>query len=132
MMDALRGVPFGFVPARARRRPETLAREVPFRTDRLTTRDGRRVDERRKTCWMGEPHVGSYAYSGKTMQPTPMAPVRGASARRRVRTDGRTVRFVFNKLVRRTRGVRVSHGSGNGDDVRDGFRHRLHRRDAEV
>ena len=76
VMDALRGVPFRFRPGLARGvvDAETLAREVPFRTDRLTTRDGRRVDERRKTCWMGEPHVGSYAYSGKTMRPTPMAP----------------------------------------------------------
>lgn len=74
--EALRGVPFRFEPGLARGAidVETLAREVPFRTDRLTTRDGRRVDERRKTCWMGEPHVGSYAYSGKVMLPTPMVP----------------------------------------------------------
>lgn len=74
--EALRGVPFRFQPSLASGAidVETLAREVPFRTDQLTTRDGRRVDERRKTCWMGEPHVGSYAYSGKVMLPTPMAP----------------------------------------------------------
>lgn len=73
---ALRGVPFRFAPNLTRGLVdlETLRGEVAFRREKLTTRDGRRVDERRETCWMGEPHVGSYAYSGKIMEPVPMVP----------------------------------------------------------
>ena len=51
-----------------------LAAEVPFRAEQLVTRDGRRVDERRETCWMAEPGVGGLAYSGKVMSPTPFTP----------------------------------------------------------
>lgn len=73
---ALRGIPFRFAPNLTRGLVdlETLRGEVAFRREKLTTRDGRRVDERRETCWMGEPHVGSYAYSGKIMEPVPMVP----------------------------------------------------------
>ena len=73
---AMRGVPFRFQPylTAGLIDLETLKREVPFKREQLTTRDGRRVDERRETCWMGEEHVGSYAYSGKIMQPVPMCP----------------------------------------------------------
>jgi alkylated DNA repair dioxygenase AlkB len=73
---AMRGVPFRFQPylTTGLIDLETLKREVPFKRERLTTRDGRRVDERRETCWMGEAHVGSYAYSGKVMRPVPMCP----------------------------------------------------------
>ena len=48
--------------------------EVPFRAEQLVTRDGRRVDERRETCWMADPGVGGLAYSGKVMSPTPFTP----------------------------------------------------------
>ena len=51
-----------------------LAAEVPFRAEKLVTRDGKRVDERRETCWMAEPGVGGLAYSGKIMSPTPFTP----------------------------------------------------------
>jgi alkylated DNA repair dioxygenase AlkB len=53
---------------------DDLASEVPFRAEQLVTRDGRRVDERRETCWMAEPGVGGLAYSGKVMSPTPFTP----------------------------------------------------------
>lgn len=74
--DLLRGIPFKFEPnlTAGLIDLETLRREVTFRREKLTTRDGRQVDERRETCWMGEDGVGSYAYSGKVMQPTPMPP----------------------------------------------------------
>lgn len=74
--DLLRGIPFKFEPnlTAGLIDLETLRREVAFRREKLTTRDGRQVDERRETCWMGEDGVGSYAYSGKVMQPTPMPP----------------------------------------------------------
>lgn len=52
-----------------------LAAEVPFRAEQLVTRDGRRVDERRETCWMAEDGIGGLAYSGKIMQPTPFTPL---------------------------------------------------------
>jgi len=74
--DLLRGIPFKFEPnlTAGLIDLETLRREVAFRREKLTTRDGRQVDERRETCWMGEDGVGSYAYSGKVMQPTTMPP----------------------------------------------------------
>ena len=53
---------------------QTLVEEVPFRAEQLVTRDGRRVDERRETCWMADPGVGGLAYSGKVMKPTPFTP----------------------------------------------------------
>ena len=43
---------------------ELLRREIPFVRDKLVTRDGTKVDERRETCWMAEPGVGGLAYSG--------------------------------------------------------------------
>ena len=51
-----------------------MVEEVPFRAEQLVTRDGRRVDERRETCWMADPGVGGLAYSGKVMKPTPFTP----------------------------------------------------------
>ena len=74
--NALRGTPFRFCPKMSAGLIDLdeLRREVGFRREKLTTRDGRRVDERRETCWMGEAHVGSYAYSGKIMEPVPMVP----------------------------------------------------------
>ena len=52
----------------------SLAKEVPFKTERLVTRTGARVDERRETCWMADEGVGGLAYSGKVMRPTPFTP----------------------------------------------------------
>ena len=40
----------------------------------LVTRDGKRVDERRETCWMAEDGIGGLAYSGKVMSPAPFTP----------------------------------------------------------
>ena len=37
---------------------------VPFRSEKLQTRDGRTVTERRETCWMADPGIGGLAYSG--------------------------------------------------------------------
>ena len=51
---------------------EVLRREIPFVRDKLVTRDGKVVDERRETCWMAEAGVGGLAYSGKIMAPVPM------------------------------------------------------------
>ena len=53
---------------------EVLAKEVPFKAEKLVTRDGKRVDERRETCWMAEDGIGGLAYSGKVMSPTPFTP----------------------------------------------------------
>ena len=53
---------------------EALAAEVPFRAEKLVTRDGKRVDERRETCWMAEEGIGGLAYSGKVMSPAPFTP----------------------------------------------------------
>ena len=53
---------------------EALAKEVPFKAEKLVTRDGKRVDERRETCWMAEDGIGGLAYSGKVMSPTPFTP----------------------------------------------------------
>lgn len=53
---------------------EALAAEVPFRAEKLVTRDGKRVDERRETCWMAEDGIGGLAYSGKVMSPAPFTP----------------------------------------------------------
>ena len=51
-----------------------MAKEVPFKAEKLVTRDGKRVDERRETCWMAEDGIGGLAYSGKVMSPTPFTP----------------------------------------------------------
>ena len=61
--------------ASALRTTDALAAEVPFRRDRLTTRDGTVVDERRETCWMADPGVAGLAYSGKVMSPVPFTPL---------------------------------------------------------
>jgi alkylated DNA repair dioxygenase AlkB len=49
---------------------EDLRREVPFKAEKLVTRDGKRVDERRQTCFVAEDGIGGLAYSGKIMAPT--------------------------------------------------------------
>ena len=51
-----------------------IAKEVPFKTEQLVTRDGVRVDERRQTCWMAASGIGGLAYSGKVMRPVPFTP----------------------------------------------------------
>lgn len=48
--------------------------QVPFTQSVLVTKDGKKVAERRKTCWMAEAGVGGLAYSGKIMAPVPFAP----------------------------------------------------------
>ena len=49
---------------------EDLRREVPFKAEKLVTRTGKRVDERRETCFVAESGIGGLAYSGKIMEPT--------------------------------------------------------------
>lgn len=53
---------------------EDVRREVPFNADMLTTRSGKKVKERRETCWMAEPGIGGLAYSGKIMAPVAFTP----------------------------------------------------------
>lgn len=50
-----------------------IRREVSFKSEILTTRDGRVVNERRETCWMADDGIGGLAYSGKIMSPVPFA-----------------------------------------------------------
>ena len=54
-----------------------LQSEIPFVQQALLTADGRKVRERRHTCWMADEGIGALAYSGKLMEPSPM----GSSAR---------------------------------------------------
>ena len=61
---------------------EALAAEVPFRAEKLVTRDGKRVDERRETCWMAEDGIGGLARSGKVMSPAPFNRVASRSGTR--------------------------------------------------
>lgn len=49
---------------------EDLRKEVPFKVEKLVTRTGKRVDERRETCFVAESGIGGLAYSGKIMEPT--------------------------------------------------------------
>jgi alkylated DNA repair dioxygenase AlkB len=49
---------------------EDLRKEVPFKAEKLITRTGKRVDERRETCFVAESGIGGLAYSGKIMEPT--------------------------------------------------------------
>ena len=49
---------------------EDLRKEVPFKAEKLVTRTGKRVDERRETCFVAESGIGGLAYSGKIMEPT--------------------------------------------------------------
>eukprot|EP01041_Mallomonas_annulata_P008353 gene8353-17211_t len=51
-----------------------MKNEVPFQVENLITRDGKKVQERRETCWMAESGVGGLAYSGKIMVPVPFSP----------------------------------------------------------
>jgi alkylated DNA repair dioxygenase AlkB len=50
---------------------EKLLNEVPFQAEKLFTRDGKSVQERRETCWMAEKGIDGLAYSGKIMIPVP-------------------------------------------------------------
>ena len=50
---------------------DAIKKEVKFKQDLLTTRDGRTVSERRETCWMADPGIGGLSYSGKIMIPFP-------------------------------------------------------------
>ena len=53
---------------------DQVVEEVQFEQSVLTTRDKKKVVERRKTCWMAEKNVGGLAYSGKIMSPVPFSP----------------------------------------------------------
>lgn len=53
---------------------KNLAKEVPFKVEKLVTRDGVRVEERRETCWMADKGIGGLAYSGKVMSPVAFTP----------------------------------------------------------
>ncbi len=48
---------------------EDLKRSIPFAKDRLVTRGGEAVTERRGTAWVAEGGIGALAYSGKLMPP---------------------------------------------------------------
>lgn len=50
---------------------ESVRRTVPFQAETIVTKSGKKVKERRETCWMADPGVGGLAYSGKIMTPTP-------------------------------------------------------------
>ena len=53
---------------------DQVIEQVRFEQSVLTTRDKKKVVERRKTCWMAEKNVGGLAYSGKIMSPVPFSP----------------------------------------------------------
>eukprot|EP00588_Corethron_pennatum_P006422 CAMPEP_0194288242 /NCGR_PEP_ID=MMETSP0169-20130528/36423_1 /TAXON_ID=218684 /ORGANISM="Corethron pennatum, Strain L29A3" /LENGTH=413 /DNA_ID=CAMNT_0039035191 /DNA_START=76 /DNA_END=1314 /DNA_ORIENTATION=- len=77
-LDALSSpYPFDIVPCAVDTSPlvlPELLEEVPFRSDVLTTRTGKKAAERRRTAWLAaDSGVGSLAYSGKLMTPSPMA-----------------------------------------------------------
>jgi hypothetical protein len=51
-----------------------LVAEVPFKAEQLVTRDGKRVDERRETCWMAEEGVvGGRALASRRCFRQPLA-----------------------------------------------------------
>ncbi|KAL7556362.1 hypothetical protein ACA910_006289 [Epithemia clementina (nom. ined.)] len=52
-----------------------LQTEIPFAFDTIVTRSGAAVTERRGTAWIAEQGVGSLAYSGKLMAPSPVPPL---------------------------------------------------------
>lgn len=81
-----------------------VAGQVPFQAELLVTRDGRKVKERRETCWMAEPGIGGLAYSGKIMSPVPFTPhVRSSPPQRPADLAGHTLR---------TRGENAERTSG--------------------
>jgi hypothetical protein len=49
-----------------------LLDDIPFKFDTITTRSGTLVKERRSTAWIAEETIGSLAYSGKLMTPSPI------------------------------------------------------------
>lgn len=53
---------------------DTLLHAIPFSNDRIITRHGTAVQERRGTAWLvqSESGIGALAYSGKLMTPKPM------------------------------------------------------------
>lgn len=52
-----------------------LLNDIPFKFDTITTRGGTMVKERRGTAWIAEENIGSLAYSGKLMTPSPIPDV---------------------------------------------------------
>ena len=54
---------------------QTLRNEIPFNIDTITTRSGSLVQERRSTAWIADDGIGSLAYSGKLMTPSPIPPI---------------------------------------------------------
>mmetsp|Transcript_14756 Transcript_14756/g.21915 ORF Transcript_14756/g.21915 Transcript_14756/m.21915 type:complete len:480 (-) Transcript_14756:11-1450(-) len=54
---------------------DALVKEVPFKAENLITMGGKRVTERRETCFMADAGVGGLAYSGKIMSPQPYSPL---------------------------------------------------------
>jgi alkylated DNA repair dioxygenase AlkB len=53
----------------------TLRNAIPFSLDKIVTRSGAAVTERRGTAWVAEEGIGSLAYSGKLMPPRPIPDV---------------------------------------------------------
>ena len=51
---------------------DALASQIQFEQQALMTADGRKVRERRHTCWLAEEGIGALAYSGKLMSPVPL------------------------------------------------------------
>lgn len=53
---------------------DEIKREVAFKQEIFTTIKGKKVVERRETCWMADKGIGGLAYSGKIMQPVLFTP----------------------------------------------------------
>ena len=53
---------------------DTLAENIPFSFDTITTRTGASVLERRGTAWIADEGIGALAYSGKLMSPQTISP----------------------------------------------------------
>jgi hypothetical protein len=54
---------------------DVLLHEIPFCNDRIVTRQGTTVKERRGTAWLAQAGIGALAYSGKLMTPQPLPEV---------------------------------------------------------
>ena len=58
---------------------ELLRAEIPFATEKIVTRQGQEVEERRETCWMADPGVGGLACKSAPAPAPPAAALSLAS-----------------------------------------------------
>mmetsp|Transcript_37120 Transcript_37120/g.50236 ORF Transcript_37120/g.50236 Transcript_37120/m.50236 type:complete len:321 (-) Transcript_37120:297-1259(-) len=74
--DSCGAYPFSVVPGLTKGVTDVdeMKEEVPFTAESIVTKGGKQVKERRWTCWMAEPGIGAFSYSGKFMAPVPMSP----------------------------------------------------------